>query len=131
MHRLAMRICMERIIPARRGARITMNLPTIRTSADIGEAAEKVTQAIRRGEITPTEGGAMMSLLESRSRIIERIQIENEKAEAHIGANTKEYMNPQLAALTDDELAQLLAITAKMEASGSDAVRADKPPAVE
>jgi hypothetical protein len=75
--RSAMRICMERISPARRGACITMNLPSIRTAADVHKAAEKVTQAIRRGEITPTEGSTMMAILESRSRVIERVQMES------------------------------------------------------
>ena len=75
--RSAMRICMERISPARRGACITMNLPAIRTAQDVDKAAEKVTQAIRRGELTPTEGSTMMNLLESRSRVMERGQMES------------------------------------------------------
>jgi hypothetical protein len=74
--RSAMRLCMERISPARRGACITMNLPAIRTAGDVDKAAEKVTQAIRRGDLTPTEGGVMMNILESRSRIIEKVDWE-------------------------------------------------------
>jgi hypothetical protein len=73
----AMRLCMERISPARRGACITMNLPPIRTAGDVDKAAERVTQAIRRGDLTPTEGGTMMNVLESRSRVIERVQMES------------------------------------------------------
>jgi hypothetical protein len=74
--RSALRMCMERISPARRGACITMNLPAIKTAEDLEKAAEKVTQDIRRGEITPTEGGVMMNLFESRSRIMEKVQWE-------------------------------------------------------
>jgi hypothetical protein len=87
--RSAMRICMERISPARRGACITMNLPAIRTAKDLDKAAEKVTQAIRRGELTPTEGETMMNLLESRSRVMERGQLESrlEKLEENMAAN--------------------------------------------
>ena len=79
-----MRICMERISPARRGAIITMNLPPIKTATDIDKAAESVTQAIRRGNLTPAEGNLMMNILESRSRVIERVQLESrlEKLEA-------------------------------------------------
>jgi hypothetical protein len=82
--RSAMRICMERISPARRGASIQMNLPPIKTAADVDRAAEKVTQAIRRGNLTPTEGATMMSILESRSRVFERVQLEGrlDKVEA-------------------------------------------------
>ena len=74
--RSAMRLCMERISPARRGACITMTLPAIRTAEDIDKAAERVTQAIRRGDLTPAEGGTMMNILESRSRVMERVQLE-------------------------------------------------------
>ena len=86
--RNAMRICMERISPARRGASIQMNLPPIKTAADVDRAAEKVTQAIRRGNLTPTEGATMMSILESRSRVFERVQLEGrlEKLEATLAA---------------------------------------------
>jgi hypothetical protein len=80
----AMRICMGRIRPARRGAIVTMSLPPIKTAADVDKAAESVTQAIRRGDLTPAEGGIMMNILESRSRVIERVQWESrlEKLEA-------------------------------------------------
>jgi len=86
--RSAMRICMERISPARRDACIQMNLPSIQTAKDLDQAAEKVTQAIRRGDITPAEGGTMMHILESRSRVIERVEWENrlEKLEEHVDA---------------------------------------------
>jgi hypothetical protein len=42
-----------------------MNLPPIKTAEDVNKAAEKVTQAIRRGEITPAEGDTMMNILEA------------------------------------------------------------------
>ena len=77
----AMRLCVERIFPSRRGALIQINLPPIRTAEDVGRAAEKVTQAIRRGKLTPAEGNEMMNHLESRSRIIEGAKFETQLAE--------------------------------------------------
>jgi hypothetical protein len=73
----AMRICMERIIPARQDTFIPMNLPVIRKAQDLDKAAEKVMQGVRRGRITPVEGGRVMNILESRVRIIERVQWED------------------------------------------------------
>lgn len=72
----AMRICMARISPARVDAFIRMSLPPIKTAGDVGKAAEKVTQALGRGKITPTEGGKVMSILASRSKIIETVQLD-------------------------------------------------------
>jgi hypothetical protein len=54
--RSAMGLCVERIISARHGACIQMNPPPIKIAADVDKAAEKVTQAIRRGDLTPAEG---------------------------------------------------------------------------
>lgn len=75
--RSAMRLCMERISPAQREASIRMSLPKIETAKDVHRAAEKVTEAIRRGEITPTDGETIMRILESRSRVIERVDFES------------------------------------------------------
>jgi hypothetical protein len=77
----AMRLCVERIFPSRRGALIQLNLPPIRTVEDVGRAAEKVTQAIRRGKLTPAEGNEMMNHLEGRSRIIEGAKFETQLAD--------------------------------------------------
>src|SRR5579871_5613862 len=73
----AIRLCMERISPARRGTLIRINLPKIKTAEDVNQAAEKLTTSIQRGELTPTDGNVMMSILESRSQIIERVQLQN------------------------------------------------------
>ncbi len=63
---------MERITPARRDAYVRINLPKIENAQDVACAAEKVTQAIQRGKITPAHGETMMNILEMRSRVIER-----------------------------------------------------------
>jgi len=67
---------------------IRMVLPKIRTAQDVGKAAEKVTQAVVRGKITPTEGEKMMRMLESQSRIIEKVDLERrvQKLEENMAA---------------------------------------------
>ena len=78
---------MERISPARRDAYIRISLPSIKTAKDLNKAAEKVTQAMRRGEITPADTETMMNSLETRSRVIERVEFESrlEKLEGKRG----------------------------------------------
>jgi len=118
-------MCMDRISQVRRGACIKMNLPPIRTAEDTDQAAAKVTQAVWRGELTPTDGGIAMHLLESRSRIMDRVQREGERQDERVVTTTTDQA---LATLTDDELAQLIAITAKLESAGSGADRTERPP---
>jgi hypothetical protein len=43
--RSALRLCIEGIKPARRGAVVTMNLPPIKTAEDVDKAAQSATQA--------------------------------------------------------------------------------------
>jgi hypothetical protein len=85
----ALRLCMERISPARRDAYIRMSLPPVRTAQDVDLASEKVTQAIRRGKITPDDGGKMMSILGSRLRVIESVQHESRLEKLEAAANLR------------------------------------------
>ena len=71
----ALRICMDRVSPARRDAVIQMNLPAIRKAEDLDKAADKVTQGVRRGKITPVEAGRVMNILESRLKIFETVEL--------------------------------------------------------
>ncbi len=73
---IPMRICMDRISPARFNELIRISLPSIKIAGDVHKAAEKVTQAVGRGRITPTEGGKMMSILASRANIIETVLLD-------------------------------------------------------
>jgi hypothetical protein len=84
--RTALRLCMDRISPPRRDAYIRMNFAPIKKARDIDRAAEKVTEAIRLGELTPYEGETLMNILESRSRVIERADLEKrlEKLEQNL-----------------------------------------------
>ena len=63
----------------------------IETARDLERAAEKVTRAIRRGEVTPAEGQTLMHILESRSRIVERVAWEDRlaKLEAQVSTGGK------------------------------------------
>ena len=89
--RSSMRICMDRILPARREASIRVSLPRIKTAQDLEKAAEKVTQAIGRGRIAPAEGETMMNVFEIHSRIIEKSQYESrlEKLEESMAAASR------------------------------------------
>jgi hypothetical protein len=74
--RTAMRLCMDRISAPRRDALIQMNFAPVRKAGDASRAAEQITAAIRRGEVTPSEGETLMNILESRMRVIEKVDFE-------------------------------------------------------
>jgi hypothetical protein len=67
----ALRLCMERILPARKSAPVRFKLPRIRSVADLVGAMDSIMQAIAKGRITPGEGQQILAQLESIRRIFE------------------------------------------------------------
>jgi hypothetical protein len=66
----AMRLCLERIIPARPDPSIRLSLSKIKTVRDLTRGGEVLMKAIGRGEITPTDGERMMNIFQGQCRIV-------------------------------------------------------------
>lgn len=68
----AMRLCMERIMPARRQATLRFRLPPTTNSIDnVAAACESVIKGVAGGKLTPADGQALLAILEGRRRAIE------------------------------------------------------------
>lgn len=67
----AMRLCMERLTPARRQRTLQFKMPLVKTIADVATASESVVNGVARGQLTPAEGQAFSAMLEGRRRVIE------------------------------------------------------------
>jgi hypothetical protein len=78
---VALKLCVERMFPARRDGYIQMPLPRTQTMQDLAESNQKVIQAIARGYITPADGEALSRILEDRRRMIEGVEWEARIAE--------------------------------------------------
>jgi hypothetical protein len=67
----AMRLCIERIIPVRKGRPVMFDLPAIATAADVTSVLGTV-----QGELTPDEAGAVAGVIEAKRRAIETVEFE-------------------------------------------------------
>lgn len=67
----ALRLCLERICPARKDSPVTFDLPPIETPADAVAASAALLAAVAAGEVTPGEAGSVMTLLVGHKAIIE------------------------------------------------------------
>lgn len=82
----ALRLCLDRLAPARKDSPVSIALPVVRNAADAVEASAAVLAAVAAGEITPDEAGRVMALLTAHRSIIEvgdletRIKALEEKA---------------------------------------------------
>ncbi|MEZ5688781.1 MAG: DUF5681 domain-containing protein [Caenibius sp.] len=72
----AMRLCLDRIAPARKDAPVSFALPTIRSAADAVEASSALLAAVAEGEVTPDEAGRVMALLTAHKTMVETGDLE-------------------------------------------------------
>jgi hypothetical protein len=95
--RTALRLCVERINPTRRGVPLLFKLPTIRSARDAERAAEKVAQALQRGECTPPEAIEVMRFLQAHAQLLQDLQMEIrlERLEERIQAREGEPEHPR------------------------------------
>ena len=85
----ALRLCLERVAPPRKGRPVTFPLPPIATADDLVSAVGAVIGAMAEGTLTPDEAATVASVLELKRRAIETADHEKriEALEARSGGN--------------------------------------------
>ena len=84
---VALRLCLERIAPPRKDAPVTFTLPPMQSAADAAKAAAGVLGAVAGGDLTPTEGAHVMTLVETYRRTLETTELEARVAALEGGEN--------------------------------------------
>ena len=72
----ALRLCLDRIAPARKDAPVSFALPEIETAEDAAKAARAILKAIAEGDVTPLEAATVMAVVEQFRRTLETTEIE-------------------------------------------------------
>lgn len=83
----ALRLCLDRIAPARRESPIAFSMPRLAGVSDIVPAAAAIIAGVAKGELSPAEGAHVMALVESFRRVMESAEIglRIEKLEEKLG----------------------------------------------
>jgi hypothetical protein len=68
---VALRLCLERIAPARKDGTVRFSLPTVETPSDMVAASAAVLEAVAGGNITPNEAQTIATLLQAHGRVLE------------------------------------------------------------
>ena len=76
----ALRLCLQRLLPARRDLPVEFDLPDIVTIADAERASSAVLAAVAKGELTPGQGESMMRLLAAHRQMVETGDLERRLA---------------------------------------------------
>ena len=72
----ALRLCLERIAPARKDTPVNFDLPPMKSAQDASQAAQAVLQAVSEGQLTPLEGASVMALVEGYRKALETTELE-------------------------------------------------------
>jgi hypothetical protein len=72
----AMRLCVERLVPLRKGRPMAFELPSTRTAGELVEAMAEVVRGTSSGELTVDEAAGFAQVLEAQRKIIETSDIE-------------------------------------------------------
>lgn len=72
----ALRLCLDRIAPARKDRPVPFTLPTLETAADAKGAAATIVRAVADGDLTPTEAAELSRLLDNFTRVLEATEFE-------------------------------------------------------
>ena len=73
---VALRLCLERLVPPRKDSPIKIELPPITTAGDVVSASAAVLSAVGAGAISPDEAGRVMALLTAHKNIVETGDLE-------------------------------------------------------
>lgn len=77
---LALKLCLERVAPVRRGRPVRFTLPPITTAADVVAALGAVLLATAAGDLTPDEASTVAGVMEAKRRSIEVVELEKRLA---------------------------------------------------
>jgi Family of unknown function (DUF5681) len=84
-HPVALRLCLDRLLPPRKDRPISLTLPTINEAADLVKGLGAIVEAVAQGAITPGEGQTLAAMLD-----VYRKGLETTDLEARITALEKE-----------------------------------------
>jgi Family of unknown function (DUF5681) len=76
----ALRLCLERLLPARRDRPVAFTLPKLETAADAVKATAAIVEAVSLGELTPSEAGELSKLVEGFRSALTTAELEERLA---------------------------------------------------
>lgn len=68
---VALRLCLERLVPIRKDRPLSLPVPPINSAADAVSAVSALVAAVAAGEVTPSEAAELSKLVESYIKSLE------------------------------------------------------------
>jgi hypothetical protein len=94
----ALRLCLDRIAPARKDRTIAFALPPVSTVADILTASGALLLAVAEGDLTPSEAGELSKLLDGHRSALATVELETRIANLEVSQRSVNRRLPSYAA---------------------------------
>ncbi|MEO0621305.1 MAG: DUF5681 domain-containing protein [Pseudomonadota bacterium] len=72
----ALRLCLDRILPARKGRPVQFEIGALENTQDLAGASRRLLEAVANGDLTPEEAQAVGSVIEATRRMLETEELE-------------------------------------------------------
>lgn len=72
----ALRLCLERVAPVRKGRPVQLPLPAVKTLSDMADAQSAILAAMASGDVTTDEGADLAKVLEAVGASVARRDLE-------------------------------------------------------
>jgi hypothetical protein len=71
----ALRLCLDRILPARKDRPVAFALPMLEHASDAVKASAAIAKAVADGDLTPMEAGELSKVVDAYARAIETTEL--------------------------------------------------------
>ena len=73
---VALRLCLERLAPPRKDAPVRFDLPAMEGAESAASAMEAILASVSKGDLTPSEAGALAKIVEGYRKTLELTELE-------------------------------------------------------
>lgn len=79
--KVALKLCLDRLLPARKECTLSVELPVIETVQDALAAGGAVAALVGAGELTTSEGQVFADIIDRQRRVVKSEELERRSAE--------------------------------------------------
>jgi hypothetical protein len=72
----AIKLCLDRLVPVRKDAPVSFDMPSMTNASDSAAAMSGVLQALASGDITPGEASSVAGVIETFRKTLETAELE-------------------------------------------------------
>ena len=102
----AMRMCMDRTVPARKERCINLDLRPISSVQDLPIHFQDITSAVAEGRITPNEGESLSNILTSHAQTMDRVNTDRRLTELEAQLPAMESSRREMRMMAEERIRQ-------------------------